>query len=176
MTSSAEAHLQPDEFTRLIELHRPQLLAFCAGFHDDPHERDELAQLVMIRVWKGLPGFDRRSTFTTWLFQVVRNTALSEYRRRARRPVPVDTVGDASVQVCWSGGAAFEDGVAARDSIVRAMARLDERYRVAVELVDGWGCSPTEASLITGVLEGTVRTRLHRGRRALRVELEGSPA
>lgn len=165
----------PDELSVLIRHHQPQLHAFCARFHDDPHEREELAQLVMIRVWRGLSGFDGRSSFSTWLFQIVRNTAVTEYARRARRPTPVDVGADAE-PLGPAADVSVEDAVVLRDTVARAMEALDARFRDTVERVDVWGCTPTEAATLAGIAEATVRTRLFRGRRTLRAALVGEAA
>jgi RNA polymerase sigma-70 factor (ECF subfamily) len=161
--------------TTLIRMHQPQLRAFCAGFRDDPHDRDELAQLVMIRVWRGLAGFDGRASFSTWLYQIVRNTAMTEYARSARRPVPVEVAAE-----CEPVGPArmlsLEDRVAERDALHRAMRALDDRFRDAVARVDLFGCSTAEAAALAGIAEPTVRTRLFRGRRHLRAVLAGDAA
>lgn len=166
----------PLDVARLLDDHRPQLHAFCARFHDDPHDRDELAQLVMIRVWRGFSRFDGRSAFSTWLFQIVRNTAATEYGRRARRPLPMDLTGDVAIPSGRRGDDPTEDAVVLRDTLDRAMGTLDERFRLAVELVDVWGCAQAEAAELCGVPEATVRTRLWRGRRALRSTLTGDAA
>jgi len=163
------------DLATLIRDHEPQLHAFCARFHDDPHDRDELAQLVMIRVWRGLAGFDGRSSFSTWLFQIVRNTAATEYARRARRPLPVEVAVDAE-PVGPAAGLAVEDVVVLRDAIDRGLRALDDRFRDTVERVDVWGCAPAEAAALAGIAEATVRTRLYRGRRTLRAALTGDAA
>lgn len=157
------------DVTRLIDEHRPQLYAFCAQFRDDPHDRDELAQLVMIRAWRG--RFDGRSSFTTWLFQIVRRTAATEYGRKLRYPVPMEMEQDGIRPLGSGGAAAVEDTVAFRDEFRTALTELDARFRRAVELVDLWGYSHAEAAELCGVPEATIRTRLFRGRRALRARL-----
>ena len=165
----------PLDLAEIIRDHQPQLHAFCARFHDDPHDRDELAQLVMIRVWRGLAGFDGRSSFSTWLFQIVRNTAVTEYARRARRPLPVEVDADAE-PLAAPAGMPVEDVVVLRDTMDRALATLDNRFRDTVVRVDLWGCTPDEAATLAGIAEATVRTRLFRGRRSLRAALTGDAA
>ena len=160
MTAAPVPGYRDVELSRLIALHRVQLNAFCSRFCDDPHDRDELAQLVMIRVWNGFDGFDRRATFTTWLFQIVRNTAISEYAAPGRRPLPVDTVGQEGALLWRCSPVSIEDAVVLRDDVVRALDGIDERFRRTVELVDRWGCTTSEVAALTGVAEATVRTRL----------------
>jgi RNA polymerase sigma-70 factor (ECF subfamily) len=153
---------------RLITRHRPQLLAFCARFRDDPDDRQELGQLVMIRVWRGINRFDGRSSLSTWLYQIVRNAAASEYARQSRLPLPLDlTARDHAPAVVPTP----EDVVVARDEIRRALAEAAPPFRMAVQLVDVWGCPHAEAAALCGVGEATIRTRLWRGRSAARAAL-----
>ena len=161
---------------QLIGAHRSQLAAFCAHFREDPHDRDELAQLVMIRVWRGVRRFDGRSSFTTWLFQIVRNTAATEYGRRARTPVPVDASREDVVPFAAPARQAPDDEVVLRDSLDRALGTLGDRFRTAVELVDVWGCPQSEVAALCGIGEATVRTRLWRGRQAVRAALADDAA
>lgn len=162
------------DVAELLRERRGQVEAFCAGFTRDHDERDDLAQLVMIRIWRGYSRFDGRSTLSTWLYQVVRNTAATEYRRRASRPVPVEMTPTSAFGSAIVSGP--EDGVVDRDLIERALRTVNEPFRHAVELVDGWGCSPSEVAVLSGVPETTVRTRLHRGRRSARHALVAEAA
>ncbi|MGE0170970.1 RNA polymerase sigma factor [Nocardioides sp.] len=161
---------------RLIDAHRTQLRAFCARFRDDPDDRQELAQLVMIRVWRGIGGFDGRSSFSTWLFQIVRNTAASEHTRLARVPQPVDLHTDGGALLVPAAGPSLEDVVVLRDEIDRALVEVAPPFRRVLELVDVWGCPQAEVAALCAVAEPTVRTRLWRGRRALREALRPEAA
>jgi RNA polymerase sigma-70 factor (ECF subfamily) len=136
------------------------------------HERDELAQLVMIRIWKGYQRFDGRCALSTWLYQVVRNTAATEHRRRGARPVPTDsTVLVPAVPTA----PAPEEALVERDRIERALDAVAQPFRATVELVDVWGCRPGEIAAMAGITEATVRTRLWRGRQSARQALAELP-
>ncbi len=155
----------------LIETHRPLITAFCAHYHRDYHDRQELVQLVMIRIWKGIGGFDSRSSFSTWLYQIVRNTAITEYQRRGRLPAPVDVHSGEDPFPTADAHPSVEDVVVARDELRRALDTVRDPYRTIVTLVDVWGYAHPEVADMYGLAEPTVRTRLWRGRRAMRAAL-----
>jgi RNA polymerase sigma-70 factor (ECF subfamily) len=152
---------------RLLGLYRDQLAAFCAVATRDHHDRDELLQLVMIRVWRGLPGFDGRSALSTWLYRIVRNTAVSEFERKARHPVPIDPL-EAPTFVAPGD---VEERVVLHDSLERAAAGLRPPFRAVSELVDHLGFSPADVARLCDIPEVTVRTRLWRARRMMREQL-----
>jgi RNA polymerase sigma-70 factor, ECF subfamily len=157
------------DVTSLLRDRRDQLERFATTFAADPHERDELVQLVMIRVWRGHEGFSGRSSMSTWLYQIVRNTAASQYQRRSARPIPLDP--EVVPPVATPGP---EDSVVDRDAIDRALHSVPVPFRDTVDLIDRWGCRPAEVATAAGISEATARTRLHRGRRALRNALTHS--
>ena len=112
-----------------------------------------------MRAWLALPEFRGGSRFSTWLYRIAVNTAHDQ--RTKRRPEPVE---DAGVR------ADPADPFLARElssELQRALDALDESYRAAVVLYDVLGCSYAEVAEITGVAEGTVKSRIFRGRTEL---------
>src|SRR6185295_11484832 len=72
-------------FERLIATHIPQVRRFARAFaHTDP-EADDLAQEALVKVYRSIGGFRFQSSFTTWLFAVVRNTFLDIRKSRAQQ-------------------------------------------------------------------------------------------
>ena len=116
----------------------------------------------MIAVVKGLPRFDGRSRFSTWLYRVAVNSSLDEMRRRARRPVPVDEL-PTGVE---PAGAAGPDVAAAAD-VEAALMRLPVEFRAPVVLRDLCGLDYAEIAEVLRLPPGTVRSRIARGRAAL---------
>src|SRR6185436_2986512 len=71
-------------FERLVAAHIPQVRRFARAFaHTDP-EADDLAQEALVKVYRSIGGFRFQSSFTTWLFAVVRNTFLDVRKSRAQ--------------------------------------------------------------------------------------------
>lgn len=149
------------------------------GKHD---EAEDLTQDVFLKIFKSLDTFDRRANFQTWLVSVSRNLCIDHYRsvRKERETIDRDVdAGDLSpVAQTVSPIAALEH----RDRVVllrAALAKLPETLRDAVMLRDIHELSYQEIAERQNLPEGTVKSRINRGRtelarqiRRLRDELE----
>ena len=131
-------------------------------------DAQDLVQESMIRIRRGLETFTPGS-LEAWLARIVTNVFLDEVRRKRRRPTVAlpeqpDLVLPPSV-------AADEASEALSDEVQRALAALSEEFRTAVVLSDVVGLSYDEIAGAQGIPVGTVRSRIHRGRRLLRAAL-----
>jgi RNA polymerase sigma-70 factor (ECF subfamily) len=109
---------------------------------------------------RGLPRFDGRSRFGTWVYRIATNAALDELRRRRRRPTP-----DEEALVARPGrGAPEDDEVVARMDVDVALQQLRPEFRAAVVLRDLCGLDYEEIGEVLGIPPGTVRSRIARGR------------
>jgi RNA polymerase sigma-70 factor (ECF subfamily) len=79
-----------DAYQELVETHRGELHAHCYRMLASVHDADDAVQEALIRAWKGLTGFEGRSSVRTWLFKIATNTAIDAANRRSRRELPVD--------------------------------------------------------------------------------------
>jgi len=125
----------------------------------------DLAQEALLRVRRGLETY-RPDSIRGWLAKIVTNVFLDEMRRRRRRPesaLPTDPE-----RVLPSTPAADEASEALSDEVQTALGALPEEFRVAVVLRDVVGLDYHEISRVQQVPVGTVRSRIHRGRRQLR--------
>jgi RNA polymerase sigma-70 factor (ECF subfamily) len=75
-------------FADLVAAYRAELHAYCYRMLGSVHDAEDALQDALLRAWKGLPGFEGRSSVRSWLYTIVTNTALDTARRRARRDVP----------------------------------------------------------------------------------------
>jgi RNA polymerase sigma-70 factor (ECF subfamily) len=162
----------------LLLRHHPKVLGLCRRLLTDARDAEDAAQEALLAVCRGLDRFDERSAFTTWLYRITTNTCLDELRRRRRRPAtaPDDPADDAT-----AGGSMHRSidpavVVTARVDVDRALAQLPVEYRVAVVLRDGCDLDYAEIARLTGVPDGTVRSRIARGRAALARLLAADPA
>jgi RNA polymerase sigma-70 factor (ECF subfamily) len=155
----------------LLRLHYDRVHAVCRRVTGSASDADDAAQEAMLAIVRGLPRFDGRSAFSTWVHRVATNASLDELRRRNRRPGPLRTVpGEGSSE----GGIGREpkdetaerrvDGVADRLAIDEAIAQLPEEFRVAVVLRDVGDLDYGEIAAVLGVPVGTVKSRIARGR------------
>jgi RNA polymerase sigma factor (sigma-70 family) len=131
-------------------------------------DAQDLVQEALIRVRKGLETYEPGS-LEGWLARIVTNVFLDEVRRRRRRPTESFPADPDLVLPAAPGADEVTESLS--DDIQAALARLPDDFRVAVVLCDVADQSYEQISASLGVPVGTVRSRLHRGRRLLRAAL-----
>ena len=146
-------------------------LRMC-GNQDDAFD---LAQEAFFRAWRGLPGFQFESSFSTWLFRLTANVCLDELRAKKRRPTVSLTVaedGDEDVQMEIPDPAKSPEELllAAEDRALlsQALNALPVDYREILTMRAINDMSYTEIAAVLKLREGTVKSRLSRARLALR--------
>ena len=133
-----------------------------AGNDDDAQD---LVQEALIRVRRGLERYEPGS-LEGWLARIVTNVFLDEVRRKRRRPT--SALPDDPEWVLPPSPAVDEVSTGLSDDIQAALATLPEEFRVPVVLCDVADQSYEQIARALGVPVGTVRSRIHRGRRMLR--------
>ncbi len=147
----------------LLREHDPMMRAVAFRIVG-PIVLDDVMQEAYLRAVKSYSSFEGRSTFRTWLYRIVRNTAVDHIRRTQRR---VKTVSDDLLPVEPAG----PDGYGPLE-IEAAIAGLPLEQREALTLVAVVGLNYGEAATLLELPEGTVASRVHRARAALRTVLE----
>jgi RNA polymerase sigma-70 factor, ECF subfamily len=148
----------------LLDRHADRVHAVCRRVVAHPEDALDATQEALIAVARGISRFDGRSAFTTWLYRVATNAALDELRRKSRRPVPIDVPPDLATQ-------SAEGAVDARLDVDRALTAVPEEFRTAVVLRDLADLDYPEIAEVLHVPVGTVKSRISRGRQALREAL-----
>jgi RNA polymerase sigma-70 factor, ECF subfamily len=166
-----------DAFAELVAIHADRVYGALRRFGLDPSEADEVAQEVFLRAWRGLPRFEERARFSTWLYRIAFNEAQRRLSRREPprgEPHPPDR-DDPILSVPESPRLGPEAQAMDREleqALERALAQLPAEWRAAVVLRDIEGLSTKEAADIVGVRQAAFKSRLHRGRMQLRALLE----
>jgi RNA polymerase sigma-70 factor (ECF subfamily) len=138
----------------LLRRHTTLVHAVCRRILGNPDDALDATQEALIAIARKIGSFDGRSKFSTWAYRVATNAALDESRRRARRPLPTETLPENALP---------HDGV----DVDAALAQLTPEYRAAVALRDLVGMDYAEIAEVLGIPAGTVRSRISRGRAAL---------
>ncbi len=140
----------------------------------DPDDAKDLAQDVFVRVYRNLDKY-RPGTFDGWLYRITKNLFLDKVRRKRR--IRMESLPDEDwnqpVETSPGPDERVELGLL-RGDIEQALTTLPPTFRTAVVLCDIQDLSYEEIADATGWPLGTVRSRIHRGRRLLRTALEDS--
>jgi RNA polymerase sigma-70 factor (ECF subfamily) len=140
-------------------------------------DADDVVQEAALRAYRHYADVRDAASARAWLFRVLRNTASNTMRSTGRRrespaDVPVEAVID---EAAARGGRPHAQvrQFDARDALTRAFEQLDVNFREVVWLVDGEGMSVAEVCAVLELPQGTVASRLFRGRRKLRGLVQG---
>jgi RNA polymerase sigma-70 factor (ECF subfamily) len=155
----------------LLRAHQDRIFSLCRRLTGNHADALDATQEAMIAVVRGLPGFDGRSAFSTWVYRVATNACLDELRRRTRRPqvTRLDDIGSrADARAARSRSAPDPgDSVPDRLDIDEALGRLRPEFRAAVVLRDVCRLDYAEIAEVLHIPAGTVRSRIARGRAEL---------
>jgi RNA polymerase sigma-70 factor (ECF subfamily) len=133
----------------------------------------DAVQEALTRAWLSIGRFEGRARFYTWLTRIGINEAYNGMRRRPAETLELDDqVGERVPDWGQRPDEAFESREF-RTAIDDALARLPLDYRIAVTLRDVEGLSTEEAAEVLDIGERALKSRLHRGRLALRAQLDG---
>ena len=150
----------------LLRRHYDRVYAVCRRITGNDADAADATQEALLAIVRGLPRFDERAAFSTWVYRIATNACLDELRRRRRRPEPgLPSGGVPAVQ--FGGAPDLAEAVATRVEVDAALAQLPTEFRAAVVLRDLCGLSYDDIAQVLEVPPGTVRSRIARGRAAL---------
>lgn len=132
----------------------------------------DLVQDTMIKGFKNFHRFEVGSNFRAWMYTILTNTFINDYRRRKREPISVDmeeVPPEAPAHVTVTDVDAMRETLG--DEAAGALNRLPSEFRLIFLLSTFEGFSYEEISGITGIPIGTVMSRLFRARKLMRDEL-----
>jgi RNA polymerase sigma-70 factor (ECF subfamily) len=177
-------------FQKLVEAHRGELLAHCYRFTASLHDAEDLVQETFLRAWRGIEGFEGRSSVRSWLYRIATNACLDSVARKAsaRRVFPEDLSGPTTrmpaakpdSDLPWiepwpdlenvadasdAPAARYESRETIRLAFVAATQRLPARQRAVLLLRDvlGWSANETADALKMSVASVTSALQRARG-------------
>jgi RNA polymerase sigma-70 factor (ECF subfamily) len=159
-----------------------QAAIFQLGLHmlgGNAEDARDLVQETFLRAYEAWDGFEGRARASTWLYTIARRTALRMRRRRAGQPAHMEPLSE---DLCTTS--VFDSGHDEPDPLETLIAREEQerlhealealpiRYRLPVSLKELGGMSVEDVAAVLRLNQGTVKSRLHRGRNRLADLLE----
>jgi len=181
-----------DDFARLTDPLRPELLAYCYRMLGSVHDAEDQVQETLIRAWRSYGEFEGRASLRTWLYRIATNACLRALENRSRRPLPSGLAGPgedpeaplaaARPEVPWlqpfpdallRAESADPASVAAsrasvRLALVAAVQYLPPRQRAVLILRDVLAWRASEVAGLLGISTAAVNSVLQRARDHLR--------
>jgi RNA polymerase sigma-70 factor (ECF subfamily) len=154
---------------QIVARYRRKVFHIAYKFTGKHDEAEDLTQEIFLKVFRSLDKFNRDADFSTWLSSVARNFCIDNYRagKREREVVVEDLVAfDLAPAASGNPHRALEDQDR-RSFLRRGLDQLPDKLREAVVLRDLQGLSYQEMADRLGLPEGTVKSRINRGREEL---------
>lgn len=179
VTRSEQADTVEDQdgFTRYVVPELEVMLRVARSITGNPTDADDLVQDTLMRAYRSIDRFDGRYP-RAWLLTIMRNAQINRVRRKRPTLLRDPEATLAVVANTDSDGQTPESAVLDQtfDSAVeRALKAIPAQFREAIYLVDIDGLSYNEAAAVLDVPVGTIMSRLHRGRKLIRNDLEHDP-
>ncbi len=160
-------------FERLMTIYQSKILGYARAFVSDGEQACDVAQDAMIRIYRSIGSFRFQSSLQTWMFRIVRNIVLdyakSRRSKERKREQPIDKTPERDMEEPSEDSPEAQLLAHERKSqLWQALADVPETYRSVLVLCDLHGMSYEEVAAIVETPVGTVKSRLNRGREALR--------
>jgi RNA polymerase sigma-70 factor, ECF subfamily len=180
---------QGDEaaFRELVYTYQNRIFGLMLRMINNRQEAEDLAQEVFIIVYRAIGNYRGEGRFYTWLYRVASNTCKNRIKylkgRNFHRSLDIDETPQAQMPASETGAIitfqsqvpgpeAVTEGNRMEKIVQRELAALDPDHRLLIVLRDVQGLSYQDIIKVTGLQEGTLKSRLHRARLALKERLE----
>ena len=160
-----------DRFLALLDEHRKILYKVANAYCRNPEDRRDLAQEIVVQLWRSFGRFDERASFSTWMYRIAMNVAISFYRSESRRTRRTELVEEPILEILAVDRAAPEESSDDIGQLHRFIGELDELNRALVILyLDG--NSHETIGEILGISTSNVGTRIGRIKQRLRKDFD----
>jgi len=180
--------MTPDAFEELVGPFRRELAAHCYRMLGSLQDAEDQVQETLLSAWRGIDGFEGRSSVRSWLYKIATHRCLDEIRRRPRHGLPsehgeprdprapIEPAGELLwVEPCppglWEGTASAEALYSLRESVqlafIVALQHLPATQRAALILRDVLGWSAAEVATLLDTTVAAVNSALQRARATL---------
>lgn len=173
--AAAAAAGSADAFAALVERHQDQVYRLVLRMVRDPGTAEDIAQETFLKAYRALGSYDPHWKLGSWLLKIAHNATIDHLRRQRLDTRPLETAADDDAPSLLDlladdsdpGPEALARGRALYRDLRAAVDALEPAYRELVLLRFAEGLAYQDIAEVTGLPLGTVKVRLHRGRKRL---------
>jgi|SRR6056297_75106 len=166
------------DFNDEIIPHLDALYNFGLRLTSDPNDAEDLVQDTIVKAYRFFSSYEKGTNAKAWLFRILKNSYINNYRRKSKKPQQVDYDEVATfyetIRAERTDTSDLEDTMYRElidDDITNALDQIPEDFRTVVLLCDVEDFTYEEIANMLDVPIGTIRSRLHRGRNLLKAQL-----
>ncbi|TLU88043.1 MAG: sigma-70 family RNA polymerase sigma factor [Chlorobium sp.] len=176
---SREERKKQLEFQNEAVVHLNSLYNYALHITMNPDDAEDLVQETYLKAYRFFNSFERGTNCKAWLFKILKNNYINRFRKNSKEPVKVDydlikdfyhSIKDTRNDTSESDSDYFHSLL--HEEVYQALMSLPEEFREVIQLCDIEGFTYEEIANMVDSPIGTVRSRLYRGRKLLRVQLE----
>ena len=163
---------EPDKqaFVQLMQGNKGIIFKVCNAYCPNVHDREDLAQEIIYNVWKSWPGFNNSYKFSTWMYRIALNVAISFYRKQNKNTstIPLDET-EKEIADTTAHHDTTTDNILLLEQFINELNPLDK----ALMLLYIDGKSYAEIAEILGITETNTATKINRIKNNLKQQVSG---
>ncbi|MEH6942970.1 RNA polymerase sigma factor SigW [Bacillus sp. JJ722] len=165
-------------YGELVEIYKDKVFQLCFRMLGNRHEAEDMAQEAFVKAYVNIHTFNIKLKFSTWLYRIATNLCIDRIRKK--KPdyyLDAEVAGTDGLNMYSQIASDAEDpsdeveSLELHDTIQKEIMKLPEKYRTVIVLKYIEELSLKEIGKILDMPIGTIKTRIHRGREALRKQL-----
>ncbi|MEX2600349.1 MAG: sigma-70 family RNA polymerase sigma factor [Balneolaceae bacterium] len=167
-----------EDFNKEMIPHLDALYNFALRLTTDPNDAEDLVQDSIVKAYRFFSSYEKGTNAKAWLFRILKNSYINNYRKNSKQPQQIDydevSMFYESIRAERTNTSDLEDKMFRElidDDLTKALEEIPEDFRTVVLLCDVEDFTYEEISNMLDVPIGTIRSRLHRGRNLLKVQL-----
>jgi RNA polymerase sigma-70 factor (ECF subfamily) len=163
-----EAGRYSEAFAPLVAGFKDKVFRLAVSILHNETQAEDAAQEVLVKIWKGLPGYHGGASLSTWVYTITRNTCLTELKRRDRHPTVSLQEPDLAAAADWIPALQCADPEAgSAEEVAGLLAKLPEPQRQVLTLFYLEQKAYAEVAQMLGLPLGTIKTLLFRAKKEL---------
>lgn len=164
-------------FNTLVQTYQSKIINLAYGMLSNQEDACDAAQEVFIRVYRGIPSFEQKASFSTWIYRITVNVCNDMLRKRTRTAPTVSIYQDSDeehIMELPDSSPTPSERIEITETqllVKNALNELSDEYRTVITLYDLEGLSYDEISSVLQCPIGTIKSRLNRARKMLKKKL-----